>query len=263
MRKDYRDKIVAAIEDPRVRSFFEDEFGAWNERQRAEYLGSVQNKIGQFLSNPFIRNILGAWRPSVDFSNVVEDRKVLVVRLSKGTLGEEPANLLGSLVATGIHQAAMRRAGLPEGERQDFFLFIDEFQNFTTDAFSSVLSEARKYGLSLTVAHQYLDQLSNDVRAAVFGNVGSIVSFRVSGGDADLLAREIGDYSPDTLRGLGRGGVCARLTNEGEAMVAFLGRTDPATSTAYGRSKLMINRSRRHFSERRKVVEERIMRWLQ
>lgn len=262
VRKDYRDRIVRSVQDPRVRSFFVDEFASWNERQISEYLSSVQNKIGQFLSNPFIRNILGQWRPSIDLHHIVESRKILIVRLSKGTLGEEPANLLGSLIASGFQQAVMRRASKREEERGDFHLHIDEFQNFTTDAFASALSEARKYRLNLTLAHQYLDQLDPAVRSAVFGNVGSIIAFRVSAGDAEHLSRELGDYVPTVFSDLSRGQVCARLMQEGEPRPACLGKTDPNMTRVYGRSKTIIEQCRQRHATPRGVVEARIQQWI-
>jgi type IV secretory pathway TraG/TraD family ATPase VirD4 len=262
VRKDYRDRIVRSIQDPRVRSFFIDEFDRWSERQLSEYLSSVQNKIGQFLSNPFVRNILGQWRPAIDLHHIVESRKILIVRLSKGTLGEEPANLLGSLIASGFQQAAMRRAGKREEERDDFHLHIDEFQNFTTDAFASALSEARKYGLTFTLAHQYLDQLDDSVRSAVFGNVGSIVSFRVSAGDAEQLASEIGDYSPATFRELSRGQICARMMQNGEPRASCIGKTNPNLTQLYGRSKTITEQCRQRHATRRAEVEKRIRLWI-
>lgn len=193
VQPEYRNQVVRHIKDPRIRSFFVDEFARWNDRMIEERLGSVQNKIGQFLSNPFVRNIVGQWKPSVDIADIMKHNRILVVRLSKGTLGEEPANLLGSFIVSGIQQTAMRRAAIPEHERTDFHLLIDEFHSFTTDAFASVLAESRKYALSLTIGAQFHTQSSEKVRNAIFGNVGSIISFRVSAGDADVLAKEIGE----------------------------------------------------------------------
>ncbi|MGR8949130.1 MAG: TraM recognition domain-containing protein, partial [Gammaproteobacteria bacterium] len=172
------------------------------------------------------------------------------------------ANLLGSLIASGFQQAAMRRAGKREEERDDFHLHIDEFQNFTTDAFASALSEARKYGLTFTLAHQYLDQLDDSVRSAVFGNVGSIVSFRVSAGDAEQLASEIGDYSPATFRELSRGQICARMMQNGEPRASCIGKTNPNLTQLYGRSKTITEQCRQRHATRRAEVEKRIRLWI-
>ncbi|WP_436644547.1 type IV secretory system conjugative DNA transfer family protein [Microbaculum sp. FT89] len=262
VRPQYRAKVLRHVEDPRVRSFFKDEFETWNERLLIESLSPVQNKIGALLSNPFIRNILGQWRPSIDLADIMERRKILIVRLSKGTLGEEPANLLGSLIASGFQQAAMRRASIPEADRRDFNLYIDEFHNFTTDAFASVLSEARKYGLTLTVAHQYLEQLNDEVRAAVFGNVGSVVSFRVSAPDAEHLAHEVGEYAPATFRDLARGQICARLVADGAAGTPCRGTTEPENAPRYDRTATIIERCRRRDGRKRAEVEKRVRSWL-
>ena len=258
----YRQAVVRHTRDARVRSFFEDEFARWNERQLEERLGSVQNKIGQLLANPYVRNILGQWRPSVDLSTVLAKNHILIVRLAKGLVGEEPANLLGSFFATGLQQAAMQRASLPEDARKDFHLHIDEFQNFTTDAFAGLLSEARKYGLTLTCAHQYLSQLSPEVADAVLGNVGSIIAFRVSGADADCLAHEIGRFHPRIYRDLEVGQVCARLLQGQQASHSCRGRTEPELLHHHGRRETVHSQSQQRYGRDRKRVEANQLRWL-
>lgn len=260
--KNYRNRAIDRIEDSRVKAFFTGEFNAWPERQLAEAISPVQNKIGQFLSNPFIRNILGQWRPTVDPRAIMADEKALVVRLPKGLLGDEPANLFGSLIVSSLQQAAMRRTAIPEHERRDFHLHIDEFQNFTTDSFATVLAEARKYGLTLTLGHQYLAQTSETVRAAILGNVGSLVAFRLSAVDADVLAKEIGDYAPRSLRDLARGEIYARLTEGGEAGMACLARTHAAYARRHGHEANILHQSRMRFGNDRENVEARIRKWL-
>ncbi len=262
VRQDYRERVIRHIQDPRVRGFFVDEFCGWNERQLAEYLSPAQNKIGQFLANPFVRNIVGQWKPTVDLSAIMEKGHILIAPLSKGTLGEEPANLLGSMIVSGLQHAAMRRASMPEAKRADFHLFVDEFHNFTTDAFASMLSEVRKYGLTLTVAGQYLSQAPDDVRDAIFGNVGTIISFRVSADDADRLTKEIGDYSARTLRELSLGEICVRLTQAGQGSAAFVGRTVPETTPAHRHRANVLNQSRMRFGRDRANTETRMARWL-
>lgn len=258
----YREAVVRHVVDPRVRSFFVDEFAHWNERQLEERLGSVQNKIGQFLANPFVRNIIAQWKPSVDLNEVMANNRILVVRLSKGLVGEEPANLLGSFISTGLQQAAMRRASMPESERQDFHLHIDEFHNFTTDAFASILSEARKYGLTLTVAHQYIAQLPPAIADAVFGNVGNLIALRVSSADAERLAAEIGEFHPRIYADLQVGEICTRLLQGQQLALASRGRTVPALIPCVGKGETALTQSRQRYGTNRSVVEDRLSCWL-
>lgn len=257
---DYRQRVLADVRDPRVRSFFHDEFERWNDRQISEALAPVQNKIGQVISNPQVRNVLSQWHPRLSLDAVLARRQILLVRLPKGQLGADPANLLGSLLVAGILQAAMRRED--ERQRVPFHLYIDEFHNFTTDAFASILSEARKYALTLTIGHQYFDQLLPSVRAAVLGNVGSIVAFRVGADDAAILSEEFGDIAPGVLRDLTRGQVVVRLTETTQVSQAFRGDVEPLHFSG-GRSEQVIAKSRRTYSRNRTEVERNIRRWLQ
>ncbi len=259
---EYRRRVVAEVREPEVRRFFIGEFDRWNDRMLAEVLAPIQNKIGKFLSNPFIRNIFGSWRPAIDLHQVVEDGKILIVRIPKGRLGEEPANLFGSVLVSSLFQAAMRREAVPEAERRDFALVIDEFHNFTTDSFAAILSEARKFGLSLTVGHQYLAQLSDPVAEAVFGNVGSVVSFRVSGDDAVRLAKEVGDFAPQTFRDLGRGEVQGRVLNGAAADDSFRGVVPllPRPDTDY--APTILSQCHQRYAQPRAEVEVGLRRWL-
>lgn len=256
---DYRRRVVGAVRDPRVRSFFEDEFDRWNERQLSEALSPVQNKIGQVISNPQVRNILSQWHPRLSLDAVLAERKILLVRLPKGRLGADPANLLGSLLVAGLLQAAMNRED--PCDRIPFHLYIDEFHNFTTDAFASILSEARKYALTLTIGHQYFDQLLPSVRAAILGNVGSILTFRVGAEDAAVLAEEFDDIAPRVLQDLTRGQVVARLTAATELARTFRGEVDPF-SISSGRAEQVLAKSRRTYARPRRSVEQNITRWL-
>lgn len=258
----YRSRLIKHIQDPRARSFFVDELDTWPERQLAEAVSPVQNKIGQFLSNPFTRNVLCQWKPSFDLYEMMEQEKILIIRVPKGFLGEEQANLFGSFLVSGLQQAAMRRAEIPEQNRKDFHLVIDEFPNFTTDTFTSTLSEARKYGLTLTVGHQYINQMNHTIEKAIFGNVGSILSFRVSSEDAERLAKEIGDYSPATLRDLSRGQICARVLSSGEPSNPCLASTSPIAGHCHGHRDNIIAQSRMRYGRDRKLVEKRIRSWL-
>ncbi|PLX41761.1 MAG: hypothetical protein C0605_05370 [Hyphomicrobiales bacterium] len=258
----YREQVLGHLKNRQAKTFFEGEFSRWNSRQVSEALGPVQNKIGQLLHNPFVCNILGQWKPSINLSQIIEKKRILIVRLSKGTLGEVPSNLLGSLVASGFAQNSMQRTAIPEDQRHDFHLHIDEFQNFTTDSFAAMFSESRKYGLTLTIGNQYLDQLDREVRAAVFGNVGNIVSFRVSASDADVLAKEIGRYQPSFYKGMEVGKICARVLRKGEVMEGRIGRTLRDAYSTYKHRANILKQSRQRYGEDRGQVEEKFSRWL-
>ena len=259
----YRARVVKAIEDPQVRHFFEAEFANWSERYLSEALGPIQNRIGQFLVNPTLRNMLGQWRPAIDFRSILERARILIVRLSKGLIGEEPANLLGSLIVASIQSAAMYRARIPEKDRSDIPLYIDEFQSITSTASTTVFAEGRKYGLMLTVAHQYLSQLQDDVRAAIFGNVGSMVAFRVGAEDAPMIAEQIGTYHARNYRDLPIGEVYARMLVKGESTSEFRGATIPRSGGSPTRAKKIRSWCHEEHCRRREEVEEEIVGWLQ
>ena len=192
--KDFRGKVIDKIKDPVVKSFWVEEYANYNDRFRTEAIAPIQNKIGQFLSSSIIRNIVGQTKSTIDLRKIMDDGKILLMNLSKGKIGEDNSALLGAMMVTKIQLAAMSRADTPEKERKDFFLYVDEFQNFATESFADILSESRKYHLGLIVGHQYIAQLatpdSTRVRDAVFGNVGTIVCFRVGAADAYFLLKE-------------------------------------------------------------------------
>jgi hypothetical protein len=195
----YRDWVVKQVKDPSVRSFWRDEFTSYDNRFLSEVLSPVRNKVGQLLMAPPLRHILGQVRSTFDTRFVMDQGRILIANLSKGRLGADKANLLGALLVTQFELAAMARADTPEANRRDFYLYIDEFHNFSTDSFASILSEARKYRLCLTLAHQYVDQLEEPIRHAVFGNVGSLLSFRVGEADAEMLARQFAPWRPSGI----------------------------------------------------------------
>ena len=259
----YRERVVREVRDPRVRGFWEQEFPGYSPSLRAEAVSPIQNKVGAFLAAPAVRNVLCQARSTLRLPEVMDGGKILIANLAKGKLGEDKANLLGSFLLTSVQLAAMRRAAVPEEERVDFACYLDEYHNFTTDSFETILSEARKYRLSLITAGQYLDQAPHRLQAAIFGNVGSLVSFRVGHADAEVLSAELAPYSPEVLRELRRGEVCVRLTADGEPCPPFLGRTAPGAGKGYGRRAVVIAQSRRRYGRRRDVVEERIGRWLE
>ena len=260
----YRARVTRYIVNPKVRQFWEIEFPGYTERYAAEATPAIENKIGQLLTSPTLRNILGQVRSTIRPAEIMDKGQIFIANLAKGRLGEEDASLLGSLLVTSFQLAVMARAAQPEEARRDFFLVIDEFQNFGTRAFASILSEARKYRLGLTIAHQYTAQLDEAVRASVFGNVGSLAAFRVGADDTDSLARELAPYPAKTLRELDRGQIAARLlSSAGEVGDAFLGTTLPPLPARHGRSANVRAQSRCRYGRRREVVEDKILRWLQ
>jgi hypothetical protein len=187
--KRFRQEVLQYVEDPVVRNFWTIEFASWNDKFAAEAVAPVLNKVGAFTANPLVRNIIGQPKSSFNIRQIMDERKILIVNLTRGLVGEDNASILGALLVTKIQLAAMSRADIPAEQRSPFYLYVDEFQNFATDSFATILSEARKYGLNLTVANQYIAQMPIEVKDAVFGNVGSIVSFRMSADDARSMER--------------------------------------------------------------------------
>lgn len=191
----YRKSVIARVANPAVRTFWLDEFGKWKPGDRTAFIASLQNKLGAFLTNDKLQRVLSDPRAKLDLRDVMDSGKVLIVNLSKGRLGENASDLLGTLLVTSLQQAAMTRANLPEADRRDFSIIIDEFQNFATPSIATFLSEARKYRTHLIVANQFAKQIPEEIRDALFGNVGSQIAFQLSASDAELMAREFGDES--------------------------------------------------------------------
>jgi hypothetical protein len=260
----YRAWVVRQVSDPMVRSFWEHEFANYDRKFLQEAVAPIQNKVGQLLMSPLMRNILGQVRSTIDARFMMDDGRIFIANLAKGKLGEDKSNLLGALLVTQFQLAAMSRADVPEGERPDFRLFVDEFQSFTSDSFAAILSEARKYRLGLTLAHQYLEQVRPEIRQAVFGNVGSLIAFRVGQTDAELLEREFSHtYPAARFTGLDNHHVLAKLMLNGATYEPFAGRTLPSGGTRHGRRETILRRSREKYAAPRAVVEERIRRWLE
>src|SRR3989344_2158196 len=190
INKHFRKKVVDNVKDPIVKSFWVDEFANYTDRYTQDATPAIQNKVGQFTSNPLIRNIVGQPKSSFDIRKLMDEKKILIMNLSKGRVGEVNATLLGSMLVTKIYLAAMSRADVPAEQMQklpNFYFYVDEFQNFANESFSDILSEARKYKLNLIIAHQYVEQMEEEERDAVFGNVGTTVAFRVGPVDAETL----------------------------------------------------------------------------
>jgi len=259
----YRDWVVAQVHDPVVRAFWEVEFARYDKKFLAEAIAPIQNKVGQLLMASPLRNVFGQVRSKIDPRFIMDNQRIFIANLAKGKLGEDKSNLLGSLLVTKFQTAAMERASISEQERKDFYLFIDEFHNFSTESFAGILAEARKYRLCLTLSHQYIEQMREEVKEAVFGNVGSIISFRVGVKDAVVLANEFGNgYAPEQFTDLSNHEILVKLSDNGEYRQPFLARTEPPTSGFYGHRENIIRQSRERYAAPRAVVEDRFRRWL-
>lgn len=266
--KKYRKKIVDAIKDPMVKAFWVEEFANYAEKYRTEAVAPIQNKVGQFLSSSIIRNIIGQPKSTIDLREIMDGQKILLMDLSKGKVGEDSSALLGAMIITKLQLAALSRVDIPESERKDFYLYVDEFQNFVTDSFATILSEARKYRLNLTVGHQYIGQLTPDnnpkVRDAVFGNVGSMVVFRVGAADAEFLETEFEpSFTPVDIVNLPKFHVVLKLMINGIASDPFTAVTIPLNDEwRVGNGEKIIKVSRERYANPRAEVEDKIQRWM-
>ncbi len=260
--KNYRQKIVSRIQDSVVKSFWVSEFAAWSEKFDADAITPLLNKVGQFVATNMIRNMIGQPVTQFHIRDLMDNKKILLMKVSKGLLGEENSGLIGSMFITKIYQAAMERADTAEDKRTDFYLYVDEFQNFATDTFAEILSEARKYRLDLTIAHQYMGQLSDNVRKTVFGNVGSMISFRVGAEDAVILAEEYNPiFKERDIINLGVREFYTKMSVNGELREAFSGRTMDAPTIIRDYTPEIIAASRRKYCRPRKEVEEMLKQW--
>jgi hypothetical protein len=259
MDDEYRAWVIRQIKDPFIKEFWESEYAGYDERFRREAIAPVQNKLGQFLLNPVIRNILGQVECKVSFPFMMDNQRIFIANLSKGKIGHDKSNLLGSLLVTQFQLAAMRRANQPEHERRDFHLFIDEFQNFTTDSFAAILAEARKYRLCLTLSHQYVDQIPLPIRQAVLGNVGTLFSFRIGNSDAEALQKEFGNtFIAQQFVDLERFHVFAKVLEHGTNEQPFKGETLEPVNINHRKAKAHIVCSRRKFARPRRIVEAKL-----
>ncbi|MEK7503558.1 MAG: CxxC-x17-CxxC domain-containing protein [Patescibacteria group bacterium] len=260
---EYRKKVVDKITDPVVKAFWVQEYARYTQRYEVEATAAIQNKVGQFISSPLIRNIIGQVTSSIDMRKIMDEKKILIMNLSKGRVGEDSSRLLGALLITKLQLAAMSRVDIPEEKRSDFFLYVDEFQNFATQSFIGVLSEARKYRLALILGHQYITQMEEEVRDAVFGNVGTLISFRVGAEDAEWLEKE---FTPEFLAtdivNLGKYNIYLKLMIDGLAGRPFSAQTMPPMPVPEQTFvDKIIQASRERYSIPRQIVEEKISIW--
>ena len=264
--KEFRKVVVDNIKDPSVKSFWVDEFAKYTDRFAAEATPAIQNKVGQFTSNPLIRNIVGQEKSSFDIRKIMDEKKILIINLSKGRVGESNAMLLGSMLVTKIYLAAMSRADIQEKELKklpNFYLYVDEFQSFANESFANILSEARKYKLNLTITHQYIEQMPEEVRAAVFGNVGTMITFRVGAFDAEVLEKEFApQFTAEDLVNLGIFQIYLKLMIDGASSTPFSGATlPPFPEPVISYKREIIEESRKQFAHPRLIVEDLIKKW--
>ncbi len=262
--KNFRKKVIEKIEDPVVKAFWVNEFAGYADKFASEAVSPIQNKVGQFLSSSLVRNIIGQVKSSVDMRKIMDEGKILILNLSKGRIGEDNSALLGAMMITKIQLAAMSRVDIPETERKDFYLYVDEFQNFATESFSNILSEARKYRLNLILAHQYIEQLEEPVKNAVLGNVGTIILFRVGANDAEALAPEfLPVFTEEDIVNLPKYEIYLKLMIDGISSEPFSARgLRPLTEgEKTGNIQKIIISSRERYAEKREVIVDKINRW--
>ncbi len=260
----YREKVVEKITDPVVRAFWVDEFANMSDKLRTEAISPIQNKVGQFLSSPIIRNILGQAKSSIDIRFAMDTKKIFIVNLSKGKIGEDNSSLLGSMLITKFQLDAMSRADIDADEREDFYLYVDEFQNFATDSFATILSEARKYKLNLVMANQYVQQMEEDVMYAVFGNVGTLISFQVGFDDAEYFSKQFAEVvMPPDIISMPKYTTYIRLLVDNMPTPVFSAMMSPPVDVDMNSDtrKKVLQASRERYGKQRLLVEDKIKRW--
>jgi CxxC-x17-CxxC domain-containing protein len=267
--KDFRQEIITNITDPVVKAFWINEYEQWQDKFRSEAIAPIQNKVGQFLSTSIIRNIVGQSKSTIDIFDIMNSGKIFLVDVSKGRIGEDNSDLLGAMIITKIQLSAMERVRIPnEEDRRDFYLYVDEFQNFATDAFANILSEARKYRLNLIIAHQYIGQLVTDmstkVRDAVFGNAGTIVMFRTGAADAEFLENEFEpEFTIQDMVNLPNYHIYLKLMVDGVTCRPFSAMTLPPfhLKAEAGMKPRISDLSRKLYCRPAPVIEREINRW--
>lgn len=265
--KEFRKQVISHVTDSSVKAFWVQEFANYTERMAAEAVPAIQNKIGQFTANALIRNMIGQPKSSFDIRKMMDSNKVFIINLSKGRIGESNANLLGGMLITKIYLAALSRADVPDRVLKtlpNFYLFVDEFQSFANESFADILSEARKYKLNLTMAHQYIEQMEEEVRAAVFGNVGTMIVFRVGAFDAEVLEKEFApQFTAEDIVNLGIFQIYLKLMIDGISSAPFSATTLPPIAKPESSSaEKVIENSRQQFASKRAEVEKAIDDWM-
>jgi type IV secretory pathway TraG/TraD family ATPase VirD4 len=258
----FQARVLEQVKDPVIKEFWEKEFVGYSDSFKAEAINPIQNKVGQFLSSTTMRNILGQTSSTFTMDDIMDNNKIFLVNLSKGKIGEDNSALLGAMLVTKIQLTAMLRAYIPEEERKDFYLYVDEFQNFATESFATILSEARKYRLNMTLANQYISQIDDVVREAIFGNIGTLICFRVGATDVDFLTKEFQPVFDDQdLINMDKHHIYIKMAIEGVTSPAFSAVTLPPFSTRTDSKDIIIKKSRTKYSKDRTQIEDEIVEW--
>jgi hypothetical protein len=258
--KDFRKRVLEKVTNPQVRDFWFTEFDKYSAWFRSEAVAPIQNKVGQFLTTPLIRNIVGQTQSLIDFRRIMDEGKILVVNLSKGKIGEDNSALLGAMIVTKIQLAALSRGDIPEWDRRPFYFYVDEIQNFLTQSFCDILSEARKYGLCLTLTHQYIEQLEEKIRCSIFGNVGTLITFRIGARDAQFLEKEFSPvFDMTDLVNLPNYHIYLKLMINGVTSNPFSAITLPPPEIKTFHKSKIIKASRKNFARPGAEVEREIM----
>jgi len=258
--KEFRNKTLRSVSSPQIREFWFNEFEKYSAWLRSEAISPILNKVGQFLTSLPLRNIVGQKENTFNLGDLMNERKILIVNLAKGKIGEENCALLGAMLVTKIQLAALSRVNLKENKRIPFYLYVDEIHNFLTLSFADILSEARKYGLNLILAHQYIEQLDGKIKAAIFGNAGTIISFRVGAEDAKCLAKEFSPvFDECDLVNLSNHHIYLKLMIDGATSQAFSAITLPPLSRKSSYKEAIIKLSREKYSKPRKQVENEVL----
>lgn len=262
--KNYRKFLLKQVKDPFLLQFWEQEFSALdqNKKMLTEAISPIQNKVGRFLNSPMVRNMFGQIKSTIDLSDIMNSQKILLVNLSQGKIGEENSSLLGGMIVTRLYTNAMQRANIAQENRKDFYLYVDEFQNFATTTFVKILSEARKYGLNLIVTHQYIDQISEEIQKAIFGNVGTLMNYVVGQRDAQFLSEE---YSPfldaSDLVNLGKYRLIVKIMIEGNQSNPFTAIALPPSTKHAGHKDKIRTLSRQTYAKEREEIESKLYKW--
>jgi type IV secretory pathway TraG/TraD family ATPase VirD4 len=268
---EYRKKVIEKLTDPMVKAFWLQEFPHYTQTQELDAVATIENKMGQIVYNPLIRNIFGQIKSKVSFQEILNQKKILIANLSRAKIGEDNSKILGSFLFLKLYLALLTRLGLPASQGEDFYLYLDEFQNFVSKAFASVLSEARKYKLNLILANQYLSQLeettpsgkSREVSDAIFGNVGTIISFRLGAEDAQFIEREFSpEFTAQEFVNLTKYHIYLKLMVDGVVTRPFSAITFPPLETSKESFKeKIIKVVRERYATPRKIIEEKLSRW--
>ena len=260
--KEFRRRVLEKVNNPQVKDFWLKEFEKYSSYLRSDAISPIQNKVGEFLCTPLIRNIFAQKESAINFRELMDEGKILIVNLSKGKIGEDMSSLLGAMIVTRIELAALSRTDIPENKRKPFYLYVDEIHNFITLSFASILSEARKYGLNLILTHQYIEQLDERIRSAIFGNSGTLISFRIGQEDARIMAREFYPVFDETdLVNLSNYRIYLKLMIDGVTSKPFSSVTLLPPQCKRSHKNKIIEVSRKSYARLRAEVEREM--WLQ